>query len=56
VEIKAIKQITETEEAQILNYLKATGCPVGMLINFGKPQLEWARYANTRKLPYRNRK
>ena len=38
------------QEAQILNYLKATGFPVGLLINFGTPKLEWKRYANTRNI------
>lgn len=50
VEIKAIKAITGIEEAQLLNYLKATGFPVGLLINFGTPKLEWKRYANTRNI------
>ena len=49
VEIKALKEITGTEEAQLLNYLKATGCPLGLLVNFGAPRLEWRRYANTRR-------
>jgi len=48
VEIKAIKQLTPIEEAQLLNYLKATGCPVGLLINFGSHKLEWKRFANTK--------
>ncbi len=48
VEIKAIKKITETEEAQLLNYLKATRKPLGLIINFGNPQLEWKRYAHTK--------
>ena len=47
VEIKAIKQITAIEEAQMLNYLKATGHPVGFIINFGSPKMEWHRYVNT---------
>ncbi|MBD3317516.1 MAG: GxxExxY protein [Chitinivibrionales bacterium] len=47
VEIKALKQLTTFEEAQVLNYLKATGYPVALLINFGSPKLEWKRYANT---------
>jgi GxxExxY protein len=46
VEIKALKAITGIEEAQILNYLKATGLPVGLIVNFGSPQLEWKRYVN----------
>ncbi len=47
VEIKAIKRLTEIEEAQILNYLKASGMPLGILINFGSTKLEWKRFANT---------
>jgi len=43
VEIKAIKQIGPNEEAQLLNYLKATGLRVGLLLNFGAPSLEWDR-------------
>jgi GxxExxY protein len=49
IEIKAIKKITEIEEAQLLNYLKATKVPLGLLINFGGIKLEWKRYANTRQ-------
>ena len=49
VEIKAIKQITGIEQAQLINYLKATGLPLGLLMNFGTPKLEWGRYANTKK-------
>ena len=48
VEIKAIKTITEIEEAQLLNYLQATNLPLGLLINFGSKKLEWKRYANTK--------
>jgi GxxExxY protein len=36
------------EEAQILNYLKATNLPVGLILNFGGPHLQWKRYANTK--------
>ena len=43
VEIKAIKALTPIEQAQLLNYLKATGKPVGLLLNFGAPKLEWKR-------------
>ena len=34
VEIKAIKAITGIEEAQLLNYLKATNLPLGLIVNF----------------------
>lgn len=49
VEIKAIKALTEVEEAQLINYLRATGKPVGLLINFGsRGKLEWKRIALTK--------
>jgi len=49
VEIKAIHKITGIEEAQILNYLKATNLPLGLIFNFGASRFEWKRYANTKK-------
>lgn len=49
VEIKAMKKITEIEEAQLLNYLKAAKLPLGLIINFGGKKLEWKRYANTKR-------
>jgi len=47
VEIKAIRELTNIEQAQLLNYLKATGNSVGLLLNFGAPKLEWKRMAQT---------
>ena len=44
VEIKAIKELTEIEEAQILNYLKATGLKIGLLFNFGAKSLDYKRF------------
>ena len=43
VEIKAISSLTGVEEAQIVNYLKATGLRVGLLINFGAKSLKYKR-------------
>ena len=36
IEIKAVEMLRKEHEAQLLNYLKATGIRVGMLLNFGK--------------------
>lgn len=48
VEIKALDRMTSREEAQLLNYLKATGLPVGILMNFGAAgKLEWKRMVMT---------
>jgi GxxExxY protein len=43
VELKAIKRLTENEEAQLLNYLKGTRYRVGLLLNFGASSLEHKR-------------
>lgn len=44
-EVKVVDHLTAIEEAQLLNYLKATGMRVGLLINFGsRIRLEWKRY------------
>ena len=43
VELKALKAITGADQAQLLNYLKATGLGRGLLLNFGRPSLEFKR-------------
>ena len=44
LEIKAISNLSGIEEAQLINYLKATGLKVGLLINFGSRSLEHKRF------------
>jgi GxxExxY protein len=36
LELKSVKELHQAHEAQLVNYLKATGMEVGLLINFGK--------------------
>ena len=48
--IKAIERLTSHDEAQLLNYLKATGLELGVLINFGAAdKLEWKRMVKTQQ-------
>jgi GxxExxY protein len=43
-ELKAVAQLKKIDEAQLINYLKATGLKVGLLLNFGGENLEWKRF------------
>jgi len=50
VEIKAAKYLVVENEAQLLNYLKATNIEVGLLLNFGpKPEVKRKVFDNDRK-------
>jgi GxxExxY protein len=40
VELKAVDQLDSVHEAQLLTYLRLTGCKVGLLINFNVPILK----------------
>ena len=46
IELKAVDQLQKIHEAQLLNYLKATGYEVGLLINFTHPKAEIKRFVN----------
>ena len=49
LEIKAVQSFAEEHRAQVMNYLKATGLELGLLINFGHfPKLEYERIVSTK--------
>jgi GxxExxY protein len=42
LEIKAVSALVDEHRAQVLNYLRATGCKLGLLVNFGHyPKMEY---------------
>jgi len=44
LELKAVSALADEHRAQLLNYLNASGCKLGMLVNFGHyPRLEYER-------------
>jgi GxxExxY protein len=44
VELKAVSELSGAHEAQVINYLKATGIEIGLLINFGGESLDFKRF------------
>ena len=45
IEIKAVKELSDEHRAQVMNYLKATGIKLGLLVNFGHyPKVEIERF------------
>jgi GxxExxY protein len=43
LELKTVDAITDVHKAQTLNYLRATGFRLGIILNFGKPHFEYKR-------------
>ena len=49
VDTKTIERITDHERGQMLNYLRITGLPVGVSLNFKHARLEWERLVLTKE-------
>lgn len=49
VELKALNGTSAIEEAQVINYLQASGLDVGLLLNFGTRSLDVQRFSMSRK-------
>lgn len=45
IELKAVSALDKVHEAQLINYLKATGIKVGFLMNFGTIKFDFKRMA-----------
>jgi GxxExxY protein len=48
VEIKAVNALAPEHQAQLINYLNATGIEVRILVNFGRPKLQYKRLYRSR--------
>ncbi len=46
IEVKALSDLNGDHESHLINYLQATRKPLGILINFGKPSLQYKRIIN----------
>ncbi len=49
IECKSVKELNKNMEAQILNYLRISGLPIGYLVNFRNYMLEKKRFVNQQK-------
>ena len=49
LELKAVSQFTDDHYAQLYSYLKASNMPLGILINFGKANLDYYRLPASKK-------
>lgn len=46
VELKCVDQFSKEHLAQCLNYLKASGLRIALLVNFQRPKVQWKRVVN----------
>jgi GxxExxY protein len=51
IELKAVSALAPGHNAQLINYLKATGVEVGLLVNFGNRKLEYKRLTRPSERP-----
>jgi GxxExxY protein len=49
LELKSVRQVAKAHEAQLVNYLVATGKPVGLIINFGEYKVDVKRKVRSLK-------
>jgi GxxExxY protein len=52
VDTKTIDRITDHQRGQMLNYLRITTLPVGIILNFKHPRLEWERLVLTNEAKF----
>ena len=50
IELKTAEKISGAHRAQVLNYLKATGLQLAILLNFGKEKLEYERFIQIKQV------
>lgn len=43
LELKTVEELNMDHDAQLRSYLKATGCKIGLLVNFAKHKADWRR-------------
>jgi GxxExxY protein len=50
VEVKALAKLSGIDEAQVLNYLRASGNEIGLILNFGAKSLEQRRFVFSKSM------
>ena len=49
LELKSVQLLNPAMEAQLINYLRLSGIPIGYLINFHPTRVEWRRFVHQRE-------